>query len=131
MTSRPLVEIDTASPVPVYRQIAGALRRHLVEGRLRAGDTLPPIRQLALDLGVHFTTVAQAYRVLSQEGWLDLKRRRGAHVASREIRPTVDRVQVDVLVDRLRDLLAEFRSAGMTKRQVAAALRRLDDGVEL
>ena len=60
----------------IYRQ----LRRAILDGRLRVGDQLPPVRQLGLDLGVHFNTVAQAYRELSDEGWLELKRRRGAAV---------------------------------------------------
>src|SRR6186713_598080 len=72
------VSLDLKSSTPAYRQIAHDLRRHLVDERLKPGDLLPPIRQLALDLGVHFTTVALAYRRLADEGWLELKRRRGA-----------------------------------------------------
>ena len=70
MAGAPLVAINLSSPTPVYRQIAHDLRRHLVEQRLKPGDLLPPIRQLALDLGVHFNTVALAYRLLADEGWL-------------------------------------------------------------
>ena len=72
------VSLNLESPIPAYRQIANDLRRHLVEERLKPGDLLPPIRQLAVDLGVHFNTVALAYRMLADEGWLELKRRRGA-----------------------------------------------------
>ena len=77
------VSLNLESPVPAYRQIADDLRRHLVDERLKPGDLLPPIRQLALDLGVHFNTVALAYRLLADEGWLELKRRRGATVIAR------------------------------------------------
>ena len=52
------VSLNLESSVPAYRQIANDLRRHLVEERLKPGDLLPPIRQLAVDLGVHFNTVA-------------------------------------------------------------------------
>jgi DNA-binding transcriptional MocR family regulator len=65
------VSLNLESPTPAYRQIANDLRRHLVEERLKPGDLLPPIRQLALDLGVHFNTVALAYRLLAEEGWLE------------------------------------------------------------
>ena len=54
------VSLDLESHTPAYRQIASDLRRHLVDERLKPGDLLPPIRQLALDLGVHFNTVALA-----------------------------------------------------------------------
>ena len=89
------MSLDLESPTPAYRQIANDLRRHLVEERLKPGDLLPPIRQLALDLGVHFNTVALAYRMLADEGWLELKRRRGATVIARNAPRAVDRRQVD------------------------------------
>lgn len=46
----------------------------------------PPLRQLALDLGVHHNTVALAYRELAAEGWLELRRGRGALVVERRDR---------------------------------------------
>jgi DNA-binding transcriptional regulator YhcF (GntR family) len=122
------VSLNLDSPVPAYRQIANDLRRHLVEARLKPGDLLPPIRQLALDLGVHFNTVALAYRLLADEGWLELKRRRGAAVIARDAPRAVDRRHVDHLLRQLSHIAAELRSAGMTTRQIAAALRRIAQG---
>ena len=116
------------SPIPAYRQIANDLRRHLVEGRLTPGDQLPPIRQLAVDLGVHFNTVAIAYRMLADEGWLELRRRRGATVIERHAPRQIDRPRVDHLLRQLSQIDAELRSAGMTSRQIAMALRRLAEG---
>jgi DNA-binding transcriptional regulator YhcF (GntR family) len=128
MAGAPLVAINLSSPTPVYRQIAHDLRRHLVEQRLKPGDLLPPIRQLALDLGVHFNTVALAYRLLADEGWLELKRRRGAAVIARDAPRAVDRRHVDHLLRQLAQIAAELRSAGMTARQISSALRRVAQG---
>jgi DNA-binding transcriptional regulator YhcF (GntR family) len=128
MASPLRVSLDLESPVPAYRQIADDLRRHLVDRRLTPGDLLPPIRQLALDLGVHFNTVALAYRLLADEGWLELKRRRGATVIARNAPRAVDRRQVDHLLRQLEQIAAQLRSAGMSSRQIAAALRRLAEG---
>ena len=122
------VSLNLESPVPAYRQIANDLRRHLVEGRLTPGDLLPPIRQLAVDLGVHFNTVALAYRMLAEEGWLELKRRRGATVIARNAPRAVDRRQADHLLRQLGQIAAELRSVGMSARQISAALRRLAQG---
>ena len=122
------VSLNLESSVPAYRQIANDLRQHLVEERLKPGDLLPPIRQLAVDLGVHFNTVALAYRMLAAEGWLELKRRRGAAVIERNAPRAVDRSQVDNLLQQLGHIAAELRSAGMSTRQIASALRRIAQG---
>jgi DNA-binding transcriptional regulator YhcF (GntR family) len=122
------VSLNLESPTPAYRQIANDLRRHLVEERLKPGDLLPPIRQLAVDLGVHFNTVALAYRMLADEGWLELKRRRGATVIARNAPRTVDRRQADHLLRQLAHIAAELRSVGMSSREIASALRRLAQG---
>src|SRR5215510_2738158 len=125
------VTINPSSPTPVYRQIANDVRRHLVEERLKPGDLLPPIRQLALDLGVHFNTVALAYRLLADEGWLELKRRRGATVLARNAPRAVDQRQVDHLLQQVAQIAAQLRSAGMSSRQISSALRRLAQGARL
>ena len=128
MAAAPRVSIDLGSPTPAYRQIASDLRLHLVEQRLKPGDLLPPIRQLALDLGVHFNTVALAYRILADEGWLELKRRRGAVVMARSEPRSMDRTRVDQLLQQLGHIAAELRSAGMSARQISTALQRIAQG---
>lgn len=125
------ISLNLESPIPAYRQIADDVRRHLVDDRLKPGDLLPPIRQLALDLGVHFNTVALAYRLLADEGWLELKRRRGATVIARNPPRAVDRRQVDHLLRQLEQIAAQLRSAGMSPRQISLALRRLAEGGSL
>ena len=128
MASTLRVSLNLESRIPAYRQIADDLRRHLVDERLKPGDLLPPIRQLALDLGVHFNTVALAYRLLADEGWLELKRGRGATVIVRNAPRAVDRRQVDGLLRQVAQIAAQLRSAGMSSRQISSALRRLAQG---
>jgi GntR family transcriptional regulator len=128
MASALRVSLNIESSVPAYRQIADDVRRHLVDERLKPGDLLPPIRQLALDLGVHFNTVALAYRLLADEGWLELKRRRGATVIARNAPRAVDRRKVDGLLRQLAQIAAQLRSAGMSSRQISSALRRIAEG---
>jgi len=119
----PLLRIDLASPVPAYRQIAAGLRTLLVRGELGAGSRLPTIRELAMDLGVHPNTVAQAYKVLADEGWLELRRRRGATVLHRP-RPRAGEADLDLWRRRLEELVAEGLAAGLDPVFLAEALRR-------
>jgi GntR family transcriptional regulator len=123
----PTITIDLTAPVPVYRQIADAIRHLLVTGALQPGDQVPTVRQLAIDLGVHFNTVAQAYRVLADEGWLDLKRRRGALVLDRRKPAAPSKERQKQALQRLRQLTAQLQSEGIPVNQIASQLRKLAD----
>lgn len=118
-----MLRIDTASTTPVYRQIVDGIRSQLVEGRLAPGQTLPTVRDLALDLGIHFNTVAEAYRLLSTEGWLDLKRRRGAVVRERQTPLAPPRAR-EHFAERLRQLIAQVRAEGLAAQDVAEELEK-------
>ena len=124
------LRIDLDSPIPAYRQIVDSLRALLVEGSLQPDDVLPPVRELALDLGVHFNTVAEAYRILADEGWLDLKRRRGAKVLARNTPPAPEPQKLASFTQRLRALVAEARSDGIPGAQLREELRLAGEGLE-
>ena len=124
MKPKATIRIDLASAVPAYRQIANALRALLVTGTFAIGEPLPTVRQLAVDLGVHHNTVAEAYRVLSEEGWLALRRRHGAIVLDRS-RPTPPRQARTSLVQRLRELTAEAQAAGLSPGVIAESMRTI------
>jgi DNA-binding transcriptional regulator YhcF (GntR family) len=124
MRTQPVVRIDLASPVPAYRQIANALRALLVAGTFPVGQPLPTLRQLAVALGVHHNTVAEAYRILSDEGWLALRRRHGATVLDRS-RPSPPREARTSLVQRLRELTAEAQAAGLSPAVIAKSMRSI------
>jgi GntR family transcriptional regulator len=124
------IRIDADSSTPVYRQISDAIRALLVAGSLNPGDLLPPVRQLAIDLAVHFNTVAEAYRTLAEEGWLDLRRRRGAQVIAR---PTPQNAPPEAEVkfaQRLREVVAATQAEGLPPEIIAQQLRRIAEGLE-
>ena len=130
MTARSAtLTVDLNSGVPVYRQIMESLRTLLVGGQLRPGDTLPTVRDLALDLGVHFNTVAEAYRALADEGWLDLKRRRGATVIERE-QPKADAEHIRAFGRRLREMVAQAQADGVPVKTIAEQLQVVAKGLQ-
>ena len=61
------LNIDFASPVPVYEQLKRKLKHAIAKKTLKANDPLPSIRELASFLKINPNTVARAYRELSQE----------------------------------------------------------------
>jgi GntR family transcriptional regulator len=118
-----VLRIDPSSTTPVYRQIVDGLRVALVKGEIAAGATLPPVRRLALDLGVHFNTVAQAYRALAQEGWLEISARGGAQVQKRPL-PTATQDDA-ALRRRLEVVIAQLQALGVRPARLARELRRM------
>lgn len=118
------LRIDSGSTTPVYRQIVDGIRSQLVDGHLAPGDSLPTVRDLALDLGVHFNTVAEAYRQLSAEGWLDLRRRRGAVVTARPTPKPPPKAR-EHFAARLRQLIAQVRAEGLALTAISHELDQL------
>jgi GntR family transcriptional regulator len=124
------LRIDAQSSVPVYRQIVDGLRILLVGGELEPGRQLPPVRRLAMDLGVHFNSVAEAYRALAAEGWLEITRRSGARVVFRKTPEKPDSAASEGFRRRLRELVAEVQSLGFPRGRIARELRRLAETLE-
>ncbi|MCI4397232.1 MAG: GntR family transcriptional regulator [Acidobacteria bacterium] len=118
----PLLRVDLNSPVPVYRQIVNAVRALLVSGELEKGCILPTVRDLAMDLGVHHNTIAEAYRLLAEEGWLEIKRGRGAMVLDRTD-PRPSKSTRNDFAKRLRELVAEGQSNGLSAEVLVEELR--------
>ena len=76
----PALDPSRAPDNPVYREIARQIRDAIASGELRAGERLPPIRGLALQLGLNRDTVALAYESLSSDGLLESVVGRGTFV---------------------------------------------------
>jgi GntR family transcriptional regulator len=117
-----VISVDPELDAPPFQQIADQLREFIECGRLRPGDAMPTVRQLASDLRVAPNTVARAYTDLQDRGWLTSDGRRGTRVA--ESTPADD-VKERALV--LRSDVAEFitglRRRRYTKGEISAALQ--------
>ena len=121
-----LVSIDLRDATPIYAQLERGLRAAIATGRLRPGDQLPTVRQLAVDLRVNANTVARVYSALERPGVLETLRGVGSFVTAtpaqahpphehqRRLRAFVTRVLADadaagVHIDEVIGALAEHR----------------------
>lgn len=75
-----ILSVDPDSPVPPYEQIRSQVASMIATGVLADGLRLPPIRQLADDLGLAGGTVARAYRELEDQGLIATRGRHGSFV---------------------------------------------------
>ncbi len=74
-------QVDPESPVPLYHQIAEAIRARILAGDLRPGDALVPLREAARRWSVNLHTVRHAYTALAREGLVESHGPRGTLVA--------------------------------------------------
>ena len=77
------ITVDASDRRPVYLQVAEEIKSLIARGALTEGEALPPVRQLAADLGVNLNTIAVAYRSLQDEGLLSIRHGSGAVVTAR------------------------------------------------
>ena len=116
------ITIDRGLEEPVYAQAAHQVRRLIASGALGPGMTLPPVRQLAGDLGVNLNTIARAYRLLEAEGFLVIRGRAGVTVA-----PPAEEVEHSAhakLMEQMRTDVARLRQAGVTTDDLLEGVRR-------
>ena len=76
-----IIKIDFESEEAIYIQLRNQIIMGIATDRIREGDSLPSVRQLAENIGINMHTVNKAYAVLKQEGYIKLDRRRGAVIA--------------------------------------------------
>ncbi len=129
MTPAPRIQIDLDAPTPANRQIVDQLRTRLVEGAVAPGDVLPSVRRLAVDLGVHFNTVADAYRTLADEGWLDVSQGRGVRVLAR-VAPSANPETRNLFRQRLRQLAAEGLAQGLSSASISRELTAMAESMK-
>ena len=126
----PKIRIDLSSPVLAYRQIVDGLRTRFVEGGLEPGARLPSVRRLAMELGVHFNTVGEAYRQLASEGWLDVRQGSGATLLDRRKPDPAPPERLAEFRERLRNLVTQMRAAGVPAARISAELRAAMENVK-
>jgi GntR family transcriptional regulator len=121
VTDRPALTVVTDDPTPPYEQ----LRRQLVEliryGMLAPGDRLPPLRQLAADLGLAVGTVARTYRELEVAGMVVSRRGGGTRVAAGRP-PGLN--PAEALRDRAAAFVREARLLGADDDQIVSMVAR-------
>lgn len=112
-----LLQLDPDSGLPLYVQIAAAVRRAVAEGDVVPGDRLPAARDLAQSLDVNMHTVLRAYNDLREEGLIELRRGRGAIVREGSFRTAG-------IQNLVTELAAEAGRQGLTKSELIEMLNK-------
>lgn len=117
-----LLSIDARDATPIYAQLERALRAAIASGRLRPGDQLPTVRQLAVDLQVNANTVARVYSDLERAGVIETRRGVGSFISATPAQAHPPREHDRRLKAFVTRVLADIDRAGFTVHEVVAAL---------
>ena len=114
--------LDLHSGVPVYRQLIDQVRGGIASGALAAGDQLPTVRQLAVDLEINPNTVVRAYRELELGGLLETHQGTGTFISTQKMkRPDAERDRQ--MAQIATDAVARAGAAGFTVDELIEELR--------
>ncbi|MCI9583475.1 GntR family transcriptional regulator [Clostridiaceae bacterium] len=116
-----IVEIDFNSDEALYIQLRNQIIIGIATERIREGDSLPSVRQLADHIGINMHTVNKAYSVLKQEGFVRLDRRRGAVIS-------LDADKMRMLKEMEREM-SVLLARGICKRVTREEVHRLVDSI--
>jgi GntR family transcriptional regulator len=108
------ITIDETDRRALYQQIVDEIKALIAAGELPEGSSLPPVRQVAADLGVNLNTVAFAYRELQKAGLIKVKHGAGAVVVAQVVQQSSEERLQAKLVPALTDLLL----SGLTRAEV-------------
>ena len=119
------VTVDVLDPTPPYEQLRRQLADLIGSGVLSPGDRLPPVRQLAADLGLAAGTVARTYRELEQAGYVRSRRGGGTRVAATAPSPSTPQRALEAAAAAYLD---RARALGVAPTDAVDTVRRLAGG---
>lgn len=115
------LQLQPASPIPMYLQIVEQIRQRIAAGVLRADDELPSVRVLASEHIINPNTVARAYLELEREGLLAKRRGAGTYVSA-DATALRESLRVRAVVELLDKALIAAVEFGLTRKQVRALI---------
>ena len=118
-----IVTVDPRDRTPIYAQLDRALRAAIATGRLVAGDQLPTVRQLAVELSINANTVARVYAELERAGILETRRGVGTFIIATPAKAHPPKQHERRLRSFITRLLADASAAGFTLDDLLEALQ--------
>lgn len=116
-----IIEINFNSDEAIYMQLTNQIIMGIATSRLKDGDALPSVRQLADTIGINMHTVNKAYALLRQEGFVSIDRRRGAVIC-------VDANKVKAL-EEMKEKLTVALARGSCKNVTRQEVHQLIDEI--
>jgi GntR family transcriptional regulator len=120
------IKINTESGVPIYLQIVEQVRNMVLCGALKAGDRLPSVRELSVELRINPNTVAKSYRDLQHEEVIDSRWGEGNFISDK-CHGASSREKKKVITEALENLLRQAESYGLGRDETRSIISEFLD----
>lgn len=121
--------IDLMSLVPVYEQIINQVEEKILIGVLRAGDKMPSVRSLSIELSINPNTIQKAYTELDRKQLIVTVPGKGAFVSDKasEVILTASRDRLTELAN----MVKQMHFAGICKEEIIDIVNKVYSGIEI
>jgi GntR family transcriptional regulator len=109
--------ITNSSGEPIYMQIVTQIKQQIISGRLQAGEALPSMRNLAMQLRISVITTKRAYEELEREGFIESYTGRGSFVRAQN-RELLREEQLRQTEELLRQAMDKAKLAGLSMEEL-------------
>lgn len=116
-----VIRIDPDDTVPIYLQIVHSIKHQVATGRLKPGEQLPTVRELATDLRINPNTVARAYDLLDSDSVITTQQGRGTYVREHPDDAHLTRVRQEQLKAMMDTVVNKALSLGYTADEIKEA----------
>lgn len=110
--------IEFDNNLPIYLQIMNYIKREIVTGRLKAGDKIPSVRELATELQINPNTIQRTFQELEREAVVETKRGLGRYVTSEESK--IMTIKKEMAGDLLEHFIVGMQELGFSNQDIAA-----------
>ncbi|MCR4745837.1 MAG: GntR family transcriptional regulator [Lachnospiraceae bacterium] len=114
-----LIRIDYQDSRPIYEQIASGFEKLILSGVIEAGEQLPSVRSLAVELSTNPNTVQKAFAQLERDGFIYTVKGRGNFV--KENLSLIESKKKEIIA-KIRAILAEAEEMGISKKELLKSL---------
>lgn len=117
------INISNASGKPIYLQISDQIKNLILEGKLKEGEMLPSMRNLALELRISFMTTKRAYEELERDGFIESYTGKGSFVKAQNTELFRE--------EQIKNIEGLLSQVGEKARQIGLTLDQLHELLEL
>ena len=121
------INIINASGEPIYMQISSQIKTLILEGKLKEGEMLPSMRNLALELRISFMTTKRAYEELERDGFIESYTGRGSFVKTQNLELFREE-QIKAVEALLMEAGDKARRCGITMKELHELLDLVNGG---